>query len=41
MAKYLVCIEMVFPDDMHEEDIKNIAEGRLDREVKKIERIKD
>ena len=41
MAKYEVTVVMVFPDDLHAEDIKNVAEQRLGREVKKIAKIRD
>lgn len=36
MAKYKVSVLMVFPDDIHAEDIKRIAEDRLGRAVHSI-----
>lgn len=40
MAAYLVTVKMVFPDDIHAEDIKHIAESRLGRAVHSINPVK-
>ncbi len=38
MGKYEVSVIMVFPDDIHGEDIKHIAEQRLGRQVHSIKK---
>lgn len=39
MAKYKVTVIMVFPDDLHAEDIIHIAEDRLGRAVHSIKQV--